>query len=292
MDLLPSLLLHSLSLRSLLGSTMSLRLGLMLPSSFRCSVDRWLIVLRTLVSWCTYWYNMWTSYHHYNWFPLITGAWFFLLNFVTRLCVISNAFIIAITSTFIDREVFRNVYDTNETQTLLCNSGSVRVENCTEDPILGFVAWSTTPFPLTTLLEPLTDVENNTAFPVYRRQRLEDYNGDTSLDVSEVFVDHLQAKWHVHKHNVIMRNCISIPVLHVCHHSTLAMMWCCDTVALYKLVSCCTCNSKVNILTPVTVSLHRHMHTHARTHTRAHTRISLALLPLCKEEGSGNTQMP
>lgn len=87
------------------------------------------------------------------------------------------------------------MYNTNETRALLCDSGSVRIENCTERDLLGFVAWSTSPFELTTLLEPLTNDNNETAFPVYDLQTVEKYamNG-TNLNVSEVFVNHPQTK--------------------------------------------------------------------------------------------------
>ena len=86
------------------------------------------------------------------------------------------------------------MYDTNETQVLLCDSGSVRIDNCIEDPVLGFVAWSTSPFQLTTLLEPLTNDNNDTAFPVYSAQQVEQYVDGTSQGVSKVYVNHPQTE--------------------------------------------------------------------------------------------------
>ena len=113
------------------------------------------------------------------------GAWFYLLNFVTKLCVISNAFIIAITSQFIDRLMFQYVYDNNETHALLCNSGSVDIPGCMENRTLGFVAWSTSPFRLSTLLTPIDEDTDNTVFPYYELQVLEQYDEeDRATDVS------------------------------------------------------------------------------------------------------------
>ena len=97
------------------------------------------------------------------------GAWFYLLRFVTTLCVVTNALLIAITSQFIDREVYRYNYRDTATD---CNNSSLVVNNTD----CGFVSWATSGISMSTLLESDTD---ETAFPVYTVQLLPAYeNGE------------------------------------------------------------------------------------------------------------------
>ena len=106
-----------------------------------------------------------------------TGAWFGLLEFVTKLCVLTNAFLIAITSDFINRAVYNIVYNNNKTHTELCESGSVVVEGCKET--LGLAAWSTSPFELSTLLQPVNSNDSEIGlsnFPFYGVQLMHGYN--------------------------------------------------------------------------------------------------------------------
>lgn len=105
------------------------------------------------------------------------GAWYHLLDFVTKLCVLTNAFLIAVTSSFINRTVYDLVYNNNKTHAELCESGSVRVEGCQDS--LGLVAWSTSPFDLSTLLQPTGSNESEITlsnFPFYSVQTMKDVN--------------------------------------------------------------------------------------------------------------------
>lgn len=85
------------------------------------------------------------------------GAWFHLLRFVTSLCVVTNALLIAITSQFIDRELYANVYSS---------------DNMTG----GFVNWATSEFTLQSLLTPTFPGDNVTSFPVYTALDLDLYD--------------------------------------------------------------------------------------------------------------------
>ena len=93
------------------------------------------------------------------------GAWFYLLRFVTNLCVVTNAFLIAFTSQFIDREVYNHLYENDEADR-------------------GFVSWATSPFNMTQLLTPVEG--NETVFPVYSVMLLEKYENGTSEVVSKM----------------------------------------------------------------------------------------------------------
>ena len=101
------------------------------------------------------------------------GAWFYLLRFVTNLCVITNAFLIAFTSQFIDREVYNYVYD-DDTRDAFCDGS----DDCNH----GFVTWATSPFDMTALLDTVTGNETN--FPVYSATRLPQYNNESNEVVS------------------------------------------------------------------------------------------------------------
>lgn len=95
------------------------------------------------------------------------GAWFYLLRFITNLCVVTNALLIAVTSQFIDREVYKynSQYHTSAESECPANN-----TEC------GFVTWATSAFPLTNLLP---GINQSTNFPVYRSQSLKKYeNGD------------------------------------------------------------------------------------------------------------------
>ena len=103
------------------------------------------------------------------------GAWFYLLRFVTNLCVVTNALLIAVTSQFIDREVYKYNSQYHTSAENECQARNIT--GC------GFVTWATSAFPLTNLLLNGTDQTNNpvqsTNFPVYRSQSLKKYvNGE------------------------------------------------------------------------------------------------------------------
>ena len=104
------------------------------------------------------------------------GAWFYLLRFVTNLCVVTNAFLIAFTSQFIDREVYNAVYQ-EQTRELHCPDDP---DNCPQ----GVVAWATSPFQMTSLLQLIKGRGNETTFPIYTVQQLPLYSNETGEVVS------------------------------------------------------------------------------------------------------------
>ena len=82
------------------------------------------------------------------------GIWYHLLRFVTNLCVVTNALLIAVTSQFIDRELFNRAY---------------------KDENGSYVRWATSEFNLSKLLQSSApDMATN--FPVYTAQILEEYD--------------------------------------------------------------------------------------------------------------------
>ena len=94
------------------------------------------------------------------------GAWMYTLSFVTALCVICNGLIIAFTSTIIDREMYNRVYN-NDT--------------CDGDCQSGFVAWSSSPVTLNSLLRPIEYRSRSTSFTVPSLLKLPMYtNNGTS----------------------------------------------------------------------------------------------------------------
>ena len=99
------------------------------------------------------------------------GAWFYLLRFVTSLCVVTNAFLIAFTSQFIDREVYNYVFEDD-----------VREAACNEDPSTcedkGFVTWATSSFDMTALLRPQDGNETN--FPFLSILQLRQFDNETN----------------------------------------------------------------------------------------------------------------
>ena len=98
------------------------------------------------------------------------GAWFYLLKFTTNLCVISNAFLIAFTSEFIDLEVYRRVYSDELQQPCYLENSS-----CSD----GVVAWSTSAFSLSNLLQPIEGTNGETTFPFLSVMRTKLYeNGN------------------------------------------------------------------------------------------------------------------
>ena len=104
------------------------------------------------------------------------GAWFYILNFVTTLSIITNGFLIAVTSQFIDREVYNHIFQA-EYEMEVCGNNT----DCT----LGFVKWSTSEFEMTALLTTTSASSsvgtNNTAFPLYTVQQLPLYNASTNF---------------------------------------------------------------------------------------------------------------
>ena len=106
----------------------------------------------------------------------IAGAWFYLLNFVTNLCVITNAFLIAVTSQFINREVYNYVFRESYVMEVCGNN-----TDCT----LGFVKWSTSEFTMTSLLVSTSSTTNpptnNTAFPLYTVQELPQFKASDNF---------------------------------------------------------------------------------------------------------------
>ena len=80
--------------------------------------------------------------------------------------MITNAFLIAVTSQFINFEVFNRVFK-GDPSIVDCDLNSTA---CSD----GVVAWSTSPFDLTALLKPL-DNKDETFFPVYSAMTLEKY---------------------------------------------------------------------------------------------------------------------
>ena len=103
------------------------------------------------------------------------GAWFYILNFVTTLSIITNGFLIAVTSQFIDREVYNSIFQEDYEMEVCGNS-----TDCT----LGFVKWSTSEFEMTSLLATTSSSSsagtNNTAFPLFTVQQLPLYNASTN----------------------------------------------------------------------------------------------------------------
>ncbi len=73
------------------------------------------------------------------------GAWHHIIHFTTILCVITNGFVIAFTSSIIDRAVYNSLYVDERSGN--CNDND---NNCSN----GFVAWSTSTFSLNSLHQP------------------------------------------------------------------------------------------------------------------------------------------
>ncbi|XP_011409598.1 PREDICTED: anoctamin-7-like [Amphimedon queenslandica] len=92
------------------------------------------------------------------------GIWFHLLRFVTNLSVVTNALLIAVTSQFIDRELFDRVYKDEPEY----NSGDG-----------SYARWATSEFQFTNLLRSVDD-SGKTTFPVFTAQQLYEYNNDSS----------------------------------------------------------------------------------------------------------------
>lgn len=87
------------------------------------------------------------------------GAWFYLLRFVTNLCVVTNALLIALTSQFIDRELFDKAFSSDS----LFTNGR------------GFVTWATSDFYLVDLLNASAS-NTSTNFPAYSAQEILKYD--------------------------------------------------------------------------------------------------------------------
>ena len=102
------------------------------------------------------------------------GAWFYLLRFITSLCVVTNALLIAVTSQFIDRELYSRVYS-NEP----CRGAPESICNTTRFDH-GFVTWSTSGFSMSTLLDSLGS-NNQTTFPIYTVQQNRQYDSDGNI---------------------------------------------------------------------------------------------------------------
>ena len=104
------------------------------------------------------------------------GAWFYILHFVTNLSIVTNAFLIAVTSQFIDRELYSYVFQESYEMEVCGNN----TDSCT----LGFVKWSTSEFPMSSLLATTSFTThpptNNTAFPLFTVQQLPLYNASTN----------------------------------------------------------------------------------------------------------------
>ena len=84
---------------------------------------------------------------------------------MTNLSVVTNALLIAVTSQFIDRELFNRVYkDDPEYNT---GNGS-------------FARWATSEFPFTNLLRSVDD-DGSTTFPVFTAQQLYEYNDNGDI---------------------------------------------------------------------------------------------------------------
>ena len=102
------------------------------------------------------------------------GAWFYLLRFITSLCVVTNALLIAVTSQFIDRELYSRVYSDEP-----CRGAPESICNTTRFDH-GFVTWSTSGFSMSTLLDPLGS-NNQTTFPIYTVQENRQYDSDGEI---------------------------------------------------------------------------------------------------------------
>ena len=93
------------------------------------------------------------------------GIWYHLLRFVTNLCVVTNALLIAVTSQFIDRELFNRAYKDDPEYNN--DTGS-------------YVRWATSEFKLSKLLQSSApDMATN--FPVYTAQILEEYDNSGNV---------------------------------------------------------------------------------------------------------------
>ena len=137
----------------------------------KLTIDRWFLYFL----YCLWWLEV--SWRLKDPLSVLStaGAWFYLLNFVTNLCVITNAFLIAVTSQFIDREAYNNIFQ-EDYEMEVCGNNT----DCT----LGFVKWSTSEFPMTSLLVSTSSSSslgtNNTAFPLFTVQQLPLYNASTN----------------------------------------------------------------------------------------------------------------
>lgn len=99
----------------------------------------------------------------------IQSTWLSILQLISSLCVITNGLIIAFTSTFIDRLVYHYAYQED-----VCPLGS---NGCSSSN--GFVTWVTSPFNMTTLLEPRHRMISD--FPLFTVMRLPKYVNGTKV---------------------------------------------------------------------------------------------------------------
>jgi hypothetical protein len=119
------------------------------------------------------------------------GAWFNLLRFVTKFCIVTNALLIALTSNQIDKIIYNTYYSNiSEYEPLLCPGG-------TEDNRChhGFVTWATSEFPLMTLLDRTFPDNNITAFPVYSAHDLDAFVPGTTDKITVNGTDQLYLPW-------------------------------------------------------------------------------------------------
>ena len=111
------------------------------------------------------------------------SAWYQILNFTTMLCVVTNAFVIAFTSSFIDRAVYNRFY--REEKSGNCSLDNAK--NCSND----FVAWTTSSFSLSSLLQP-KEGSPETDFPLLAVLRNPMYsNGKIVSRKKKCFIDSL-----------------------------------------------------------------------------------------------------
>ena len=113
----------------------------------------------TALTWYSHWYSciqLPVSFHH----P--TGAWFYILDVISKLSVVTNAFLIAVTSQFIPFEVYTRGGYNQEYQN---NVGQADLPT-----LAGYVNWSVSPFEVDVLF-------NGSAFPALSALELQLYNG-------------------------------------------------------------------------------------------------------------------
>ena len=98
------------------------------------------------------------------------GAWYGVLAVISQLAVVTNALLIAITSSFVSYETYiRGNYDEEY------NSSGLVPDNAVDRGLSGYANWSTTSF-------RIDDLVDGSAFPAYSAQEL-DYENEDGTEV-------------------------------------------------------------------------------------------------------------
>lgn len=108
------------------------------------------------------------SMYMYMYILATSGAWYGVLAVISQLAVVTNALLIAITSSFVSYETYRRGdYDERY------NSSGLVPDDAVDRGLSGYANWSTTSF-------EIGDLVDGSAFPAYSAQELDYENEDGS----------------------------------------------------------------------------------------------------------------